>query len=70
MLKKYLFSDAEKASVEREIEIQQVCFSHPATCEQQKKYRTREIVYIWWAPAARKETRRETMAKLEPQPAI
>lgn len=25
MLKKYLFSDAEKASVEREIEIQQVC---------------------------------------------
>lgn len=37
MLKKYLFSDAEKASVEREIEIQQVCLSHPATCEQQQQ---------------------------------
>lgn len=29
MLKKYLFSDAEKASVEREIEIQQVCRRAP-----------------------------------------
>lgn len=36
MLKKYLFSDAEKASVEREIEIQQVRLP-PVSCNSQTR---------------------------------
>lgn len=44
MLKKYLFSDAEKASVEREIEIQQVCLP-PHTADD--NYRNKGRIFAW-----------------------